>query len=119
MLIFLIVLAVVAAIAERWSLSHGLDNVTYSLTPDRLVVEPEEKFNIITRIENRKRLPVSFLEVKEMLPKEITPTDEAGLTVYRDAENTCITSTMFIAIPSAEKAVSYSVITLSSFHSEE
>lgn len=96
MLIFLFVLLVVGYLAERWSLDHGLDGVTYSLTPDRLTVDPGEAFRITTRIGNRKRMPVSFLKVQELLPRDIKLSDEDGLTVRRDEENARLTSTLYL-----------------------
>ena len=96
MLIFLFVLLVVGYLAERWSLDHGLDGVTYSLTPDRLTVDPGETFSITTRIGNRKRMPVSFLKVQELLPGDIKLSDEDGLTVRRDEENARLTSTLYL-----------------------
>ena len=96
MLIFLLVLLVVGYLAERWSLEHGLDGVTYSLTADRLTVDPGERFRITTRIGNRRRLPVSFLKVQELLPRDISLSDEEGLSVRRDEENARLTSTLYL-----------------------
>lgn len=97
MLIFLLILLAVGAWAERWSLEHGLDGVVYALTPDRLTVDPGEPFRITTRIGNRKRMPVSFLKVQELLPRDITLSDESGLTVRRDEENARLTSTLYLS----------------------
>ena len=76
MLIFLFVLLAIGGAAEWWTLKHGLDDVTYSLTADKPVVDPDEKFFVTTTIENRKRMPISFMRIKELLPTEISFTRE-------------------------------------------
>ena len=96
MLIFLFILLAIGGIAEWWTLKHGLDNVTYSLTPDRQVVDPGESFSITTVIENRKRLPISFIKIKELMPCQLVFDCEDELNIHRDLEHTQLTSSLYL-----------------------
>lgn len=82
--------------AQRWSLRHGLDRVSYSLTPEQAVVDPGEWFTVTTCIGNHKRMPVSYLRVQENLPAGIAFESEQGLDVQRGAKDTRITSSMYL-----------------------
>ena len=55
MIAFLLMLAVVIAGAEYWSLRRGLSGVEYDLRLSRTVAEPGEALQMITVITNRRR----------------------------------------------------------------
>ena len=96
MLIFLFILLAIGGVAEWWTLKHGLDEVTYSLTPDKGVVDPDEVFSITTTIKNRKRMPISFLRVKELMPPSLEFVREDELNITRDLEHTMLTSSLYL-----------------------
>jgi len=96
MLIFLFILLAVGGAAEWWTLKHGLDEVIYSLESSKQVVDPLEKFEITTTLQNRKRMPISFVRVKELMPKELIFENEDKLNIHRDLEHTQLTSSLYL-----------------------
>lgn len=83
MLVLFIILCILVVVAERYFLEHALDDVTFDTYPSIATVDPEEVFTITSVIENKKRMPVSFLRVRESLPEEITIFGE-GVETKRD-----------------------------------
>ena len=73
MLLSLALLTAAACAAEAYTLNHGLDNLVYDARPSSPSVDPGETFEIITTVENRKLLPVSFLKIQETLPGSFQP----------------------------------------------
>lgn len=71
MIRFFIMLLVAAGIAEILSLRHSLSGVEYDLAPSKTVVEPDEKFDLIAVITNRKRRFIPFLRLEEDVPLDL------------------------------------------------
>lgn len=69
MLLFLIMLIIVAAAAEKWSLEHGLDGVFHESRPAQKLVEPNEEFTYISKLTNTSRRFVPFVMVKQSMPR--------------------------------------------------
>ena len=69
MILFLAVLLFLLYWAERYSLLHVLDGVRSETKTDRVVVEPGEPFTWTMTIENRKRMMVPYLEIREQVPQ--------------------------------------------------
>ena len=72
MLVYIVVLLAVAAVLEALSLRNPLDFVRYGAYSSKLSVEPGESFEIVSVIENTRRLPLSFIEIQQNLPREIS-----------------------------------------------
>jgi hypothetical protein len=72
MLTFVIVLVILGAILEGLSLKDTLDFVTYSTRSTKPLVEPGESFEVVSVFQNTRRLPISFMEVQEDLPVDIS-----------------------------------------------
>lgn len=70
MVAFLIILAVIAVSLELFSLRRPLSRVSYSVCTSCRSVDPGERFEIISSVENRSSLPMPFLRVQEKLPQE-------------------------------------------------
>ena len=68
MLAFCIVLVIVLAVAEAVSVRFAFKGIRYDTTTSKTVVDPDEKFDILTTVENAKRLPVGYIKVEETLP---------------------------------------------------
>ncbi|MGH4119413.1 DUF58 domain-containing protein [Clostridium sp.] len=68
--LMLSILAIIALIAE-FTRRKGFCNlkITRSISKDRMI--PGEEFTLTTTIENNKRLPISFLTLKEKMPTAI------------------------------------------------
>ena len=71
MLLYLVFLCIIAALVQEYTLRHALDKVTYDTFPSKTSVDPDEVFEVVTRIGNPKRLPVSYLKFQEALPLEL------------------------------------------------
>ncbi len=85
MLIFLFVLAAVAAALQYWSLLHGLDGVEFLCEPKTPLVEPEEPFTLVTRVTNRSRRFIPYLQVRQLLPEELTFQQKVTLEAAHEA----------------------------------
>ena len=71
MLIFIVFLLLLAGAAELFSLKDRLVFVRHSLSASKTLAEPFETFDIVLETENTGRLPLSFVEIEDMLPPEI------------------------------------------------
>lgn len=69
MILFLIIMGAILYLAERYSMDHGLDRVTFRTTLDKILVEPGESFTWSLAIENGKRAMVPYLKVREQVPE--------------------------------------------------
>lgn len=86
MFIFLIVLVLFAVAAQRYTLAHALDGVVYDTYPSRDTVDPEEAFEAVTVLENRKRMPMMYLRVQEQLPPGVCVlSEQIALSGAQDA----------------------------------
>lgn len=94
MLLYLVFLCIIAALVQEYTLRHALDKVTYDTFPSKTSVDPDEVFEVVTRIGNPKRLPVSFLKFQESLPLELVP--EGDVKLRRDNELNRLTTTTFL-----------------------
>jgi len=71
MMAYLIVLLVLGFLLQRRSLSNALDGITHRHWTSAIVVEPDERFDIITELRNTSRRFVPFLRMQESLPGDI------------------------------------------------
>ena len=69
MIFLLIVLGLLLYFAERYSMAHVLDGLTFETETDRILVEPGESFCWKFTISNSKRMMVPYLKVKELVPE--------------------------------------------------
>lgn len=69
MIFLLIVLGFLLYFAERYSMAHVLDKLTFETETDRILVEPGECFCWKFTISNGKRMMVPYLKVKELMPE--------------------------------------------------
>jgi len=71
MILFLVILGLLFYLAERYSMDHVLDGLELETSLDRLLVEPGEEFSWTMTVENRKRLMVPYLKMREQVPHGI------------------------------------------------
>lgn len=69
-LFFLLVVALGIA-AESWSIRHALDGIRFDLRLTRSLVEPGEKFDIISSVANTSRRFIPYLKVSELVPTDL------------------------------------------------
>lgn len=72
MIYALIILLISGYILNELSKKYSLYKLTYKRNLSKEVVEIDEEFEITTIIENKKILPVSFLQVVEKVPAELS-----------------------------------------------
>ena len=72
MIVFIVVLAVVAGILEFISLKMPISDIEYDIYFSRPAAEPDEPFDIISKVGTRRKLPVSFLRMRETLPDGVS-----------------------------------------------
>ncbi|PKK39819.1 hypothetical protein ABB02_00873 [Clostridiaceae bacterium JG1575] len=72
MIYVLLALVFLAALFNWYFISHGLEELTYEMRIPKDAVEIGEALEIQTVIENRKRLPVPYVELHEMFPSGFT-----------------------------------------------
>lgn len=76
MIILLIGLILGALAAEYWSFAHGRDGLSYTIEPDRRLVEPDEIFRLFSVVENTKGFMVPFLRIDESMPRNLSLMEE-------------------------------------------
>lgn len=96
MLLFLFAALITAAILEKISLALPIAKVSYKFRPSSTCVEPGEKFDLVTTIENASGRNISHLYLEEMIPPEIEPTDADKLELEQRKNGVVHCSTMFI-----------------------
>jgi hypothetical protein len=82
MFVYIVVLLVVAALIESLSLRNPLDFVRYGTYASKPSVAPGESFEIISIIENTRRLHLSYIEIQQILPHEISIDLKSAVTHY-------------------------------------
>lgn len=90
-LLFLIVIGIVLNAVSRENADRGL---SYSLTVSKKLVEIDEPFQISTAVENRKILPVTYLQVTEKFPNALKYAVETN--VFRAIDFLYHTTTMML-----------------------
>jgi hypothetical protein len=70
MITFIIVMIIIAVAAQRYILAYSLTDLYYDNWPSSPVVEPEETFEIVVRLQNKKWMPELYLQVTQNIPKE-------------------------------------------------
>lgn len=76
MIAFLLMLAVILAVAEYISLRLGLDGVEYDVHPSKTIAEPDEPLQLITVIVNRRRRFLPFIRLNEDVPDALDIVDD-------------------------------------------
>lgn len=71
-IIFVPALFVIVLLLQNYSGGRSLKELEASHKPDKVLVEPEEKFHIILRLENHSRFLLSFLRYSARIPQEMT-----------------------------------------------
>ncbi|MDP3387200.1 MAG: DUF58 domain-containing protein, partial [Eubacteriales bacterium] len=71
MLRLLMVFILIGLIFDRYSKENNLKNVSFKREVETSVVEIDETFNVKIVVENKKWLPVSFLQIKEAFPMDL------------------------------------------------
>ena len=82
MVIFVVVLVVIVLIVQKMSLANPLAGLQYSARASKGAVEPDESFDVITVLENRRRMPIFFMNIQEYFPPEID-LDLAGVNAAK------------------------------------
>ena len=83
MIAFLIIAAVIVMWVQQWLLDNVTEFVDINFWPEENVVDPDDSFNIIVELKNKKSFPVYFIKVNILFPKEYTVAQDAKVTAKR------------------------------------
>ena len=70
MIAFLIICIVIVLWVQQWILDNVTDFVDANFWPEENVVDPDDIFNIIVELKNKKSFPIYFIRVRMSFPKE-------------------------------------------------
>ena len=70
MIAFLIISIVIVLWVQQWILDNSPDFVDANFWPEENVVDPDDIFNIVVELKNKKSFPVYFIRVNVSFPKE-------------------------------------------------
>lgn len=70
--LFILCLAVVAALGQRFWAEHALAHLRYSLTCQPTLAEADQPVTMVSTVENRARLPILYVRTRMYLPGEAT-----------------------------------------------
>lgn len=85
MVLFFVLFALVAALVERWSIKHALDGVRHEIKLSRELIEPDEKFEMITTIRNTSFRFIPFIRMSEDVPRTLETGDDILDTGFDDS----------------------------------
>lgn len=83
MLVALGALVLLVSLAARWWALRSLSDVTYRREFSERRAFPDENIELRMIVENRKWLPLPWLEVEDHLPQEMPPEDTRVSPSYR------------------------------------
>lgn len=96
MLLFALILGVLIAVAQEWSLRHALDGVNLRAAPARRLVEPEEVFPLVTTVTNHSRRFLPFVRASLVVPAELTPRDDRAQLFPRGRDHRELRSSLWL-----------------------
>ena len=103
MIAFLIILIIVAAAAELFSLRRKLSSIRLEISTSVPYSEPDEGFELITTVENLSRIPAAYIRIRENLPDGVSFDAEASSGGFRRRFSPgapslppCITTSIFV-----------------------
>ena len=86
----IILLVTVIWLLQKYTFEHSLDGLSYEMKTDRRIVECGEVFEMISSVENSRRLPVLFLRLSESVPAGLSLEEGSGKkydSLRRDADS--------------------------------
>ena len=70
LLLLLIILFILILIIQRYSLANSLRGIDYRVKFSKKLIEPNETIEIISEINNYKKLPEIYIKLVENIPGE-------------------------------------------------
>ena len=70
MIAFLVIGIAIVLWLQQWMLENVTDFVDANFWPEENVVDPEDVFNIVVELKNKKSFPIYFIRVKMSFPEE-------------------------------------------------
>lgn len=78
MIAFLIICIVLVLWVQRWLMENTAEFVDADFRPDENVVDPDDVFNIVVELKNKKAFPVLFIRLRMTFPKEFNVIADGG-----------------------------------------
>ena len=95
MAVFLIFLAIILFLVEKYSLQYALHRVYYGCEPSQHLIDPDESFTITSVVENQKKMMVPFVRMVENFPADIQ-LDLDKSAVYHGNNEVQVTSRFYL-----------------------
>ncbi len=70
MIAFLIISIAIVLWVQQWILDNTTEFVDANFWPEENVVDPDDPFNIVVELKNKKAFPIYFIKIKMSFPKE-------------------------------------------------
>lgn len=96
MIIFVIVLIIVILFVEKWSVENALKGVDFKYEPSKVLLEPDERFDLITTVTNTSRRFIPFIHMEEILPNAIDMWDINHKTTVDYSGNKGFSSSIYL-----------------------
>lgn len=112
MLVVVVSVIILAIILEIISYKFAVDGIQYQITPSKTPVEPNETLDLVTVLENRSRLPKTFVEVCETVPDTLKLSKDTASTLsdtgreYSDAQSETAADKLVSSLGQGEDEIS-------------
>lgn len=87
MIVFLIICIAIVLWIQDWILENAPDFVDANFWPEENVVDPDDVFNMVIELKNKRSFPVYFIKVNVSFTKEFQVAQDAKVTSRRDVHN--------------------------------
>ena len=95
MAVFLIFLAIVLFVVEKYSLQYALHRVYYGCEPSQHLIDPDEPFTITSTVENQKGMMVPYVRMIENFPVDIQ-LDVDKKNIYQGSNEVQLSSRFYL-----------------------
>lgn len=87
MIVFLIICVTIVMWVQQWILENSPDFVDANFWPEENVVDPDDSFNIIVELKNKKSFPIYFIRVGMSFPDEFQVSPDMRLAAKSHVKN--------------------------------
>lgn len=95
MILFILIFGVILYVAEKYSMKHVLDQVTFATSLSRVLVEPGEEFLWTMEVKNVKRMMVPYLRLSEQVPRGLVFSETGDPVEKKDVSG--LRTTLYLA----------------------
>lgn len=97
MILFIVILFLIVLLIEGASLRRGARGISCDIKLSKTIVEPDELFNIITSVQNTRKISVNYLRVNELYPQKLALHGDNRVISNSDVQGSAmVSSVMFL-----------------------